>query len=77
MIFIGFFALFHGYAHGNEMPQIAHPALYTLGFISGIAGLHICGVLIGLIFQEFKQGEKILRVAGLGITGVGLRLLMQ
>jgi urease accessory protein len=37
MIFVAIFAIFHGHAHGVEMPIVVRPALYALGFITGTA----------------------------------------
>lgn len=76
MLWVGFFAIFHGHAHGTEMPSMAQPVLFALGFITGTAAIHIVGVCIGLISQELPRGVAVLRLAGAGIAGVGLHLLM-
>lgn len=76
MLFVGLFAVFHGYAHGAEMPNIAQPILYSLGFVMGTAGIHIAGVLIGLIAQKSTRGAELLRFVGAGIAGIGFHLLM-
>ncbi len=44
---VGLFALWHGHAHGAEMPQAAHPLLYGLGFVLATAALHAAGVALG------------------------------
>lgn len=75
MIFVGFFALFHGHAHGAEMPSLAKPAFYALGFITGTAGIHIFGVLIGLISIRTLKGAEFLRFVGAGIAGIGIYIL--
>jgi urease accessory protein len=49
MLGVGFFAIFHGHAHGTEMPKILKPIVYALGFFLGTAGIHVCGVLIGIV----------------------------
>ena len=77
LLFVGIFALFHGYAHGLEMPGIAQPALYTAGFITGTAGIHIIGILLGIIFMGIRNGDRILRYGGAGIAGIGVHLLIQ
>jgi len=77
MIFVGFFALFHGHAHGSEMPLLAEPALYACGFVAGTAGIHIAGVIIGLITQKFKQGPQLLRYVGASIAGIGFHLIVM
>lgn len=77
MLFVGFFALFHGHAHGTEMPRLAEPKYYALGFVVGTAGIHIAGVLIGLISQKFTQGAQLLRFVGAGIAGIGFHLMIM
>ena len=47
MIFVGIFGLFHGIAHGLEVPAAANPILFVLGFIFGTTTLHLLGVAIG------------------------------
>ena len=72
MIGVGFFAIFHGYAHGTEMPQTAQPVAYAFGFLTGTALIHITGVLIGDISKRFQLGPQVLRVGGGLISIVGL-----
>ena len=47
MIFVATFGLFHGIAHGLEVPAAANPVLFILGFIIGTTTLHLLGVVIG------------------------------
>ena len=72
MIGVGFFAIFHGYAHGAEMPDTAEPFLYALGFLVGTALIHIAGVVIGDISRHYERGKVVLRVGGALIALVGL-----
>ncbi|MBN8580278.1 MAG: HupE/UreJ family protein [Anaerolineae bacterium] len=72
MIGVGFFAIFHGYAHGAEMPDTAEPFLYALGFLVGTALIHIAGVVIGDISRHYERGKVALRVGGALIALVGL-----
>ena len=72
MIGVGFFAIFHGYAHGAEMPDTAEPFLYALGFLVGTALIHIAGVVIGDISRHYERGKVVLRVGGALIAVVGL-----
>lgn len=76
MFAVGFFALFHGHAHGVEMPEIAAPALYALGFLVGTAAIHITGVLVAVVSNLYKQGPQFLRYLGAGIAGIGLHLII-
>ena len=77
MIFVGFFAMFHGHAHGTEMPYLAEPVFYALGFIVGTAVIHIAGVMIGSVATKFKDGQQLLRFLGAGISGVGFHMLVM
>jgi len=63
------FALFHGYAHGLEMPLAASPALYVLGFVLATLGLHGLGIAGSLI------GRHAVQIAGAGIAATGLVLI--
>jgi urease accessory protein len=63
------FALFHGYAHGLEMPLTASPALYALGFVLTTLGLHATGIAGSLIGRHAAQW------AGAGIAAAGLALV--
>lgn len=63
------FALFHGYAHGLEMPQAASPALYALGFVLATAFLHGVGIAGSLV------GRYAMQAAGVGIAATGLALI--
>lgn len=76
MFFVGVFAIFHGHAHGTEMPHLAKPALYASGFIVGTASIHITGVLISFFFQNLKHGKQLLRFLGASIFSIGFYLLV-
>lgn len=75
MLFVGFFAAFHGYAHGQEMPSIAQPTLYAAGFLIATISLHITGVVIGEIARHINNGKSLLRYLGAGIAGIGFSIL--
>lgn len=64
------FALFHGYAHGLEMPQTVSPVFYALGFALATACLHGIGVA-GSLF-----GRHAMRLAGVGIAAAGVALVL-
>lgn len=72
MLGVGFFAIFHGYAHGAEMPTTAEPVLYAFGFLTGTALIHIAGLIIGDIAKHYERGKIILRVGGGLIALVGV-----
>lgn len=73
---VGVFAIFHGYAHGAEMPAVANPYTYVAGFMIGTIVLHIMGVLVGDIAQHYGKGKVMLRVAGGAIAGTGAWFLV-
>lgn len=60
---VSLFALFHGHAHGAEMPQMVGAISYCSGFILATFGLHSLGIGIGTGLQKFKT-PKIQRFAG-------------
>jgi urease accessory protein len=64
MAFVGFFAVFHGYAHGTEMPEVAAPFPYALGFVFGTAGIHLLGVGVGAGLGRAKHGPWLVRGVG-------------
>lgn len=76
MLLVAVFAIFHGHAHGTEMPHLAQPILYALGFFVGTASLHIVGVLIGVFANKTNVGDQFLRYTGAGIAGIGFYLLV-
>lgn len=77
---VALFALFHGHAHGAEMPEAASPLLYGLGFALATALLHGAGVAAALSVRRSLQGGAgalALRGAGalIGLGGVALATL--
>ena len=75
MTAVAFFAIFHGYAHGAEMPTVANPVTYALGFMTGTATLHVTGVVIGDISQHYAAGKVLLRIGGATIAALGAYFL--
>ena len=65
MMVVGAFALFHGYAHGHEMPAAASALPFSVGFVLATALLHGMGLAAGLGFQE---KPLVLRWAGAAIA---------
>jgi urease accessory protein len=62
-ILVGLFGLFHGYAHGHELPPGQNALLYSMGFVLATGLLHATGIAIGLI-HRWKPGRLALRAAG-------------
>lgn len=71
---VGLFALFHGYAHGVELPSAADPIGYSLGFVLATGSLHVGGIAIGAI-GEAPRGEIALRGLGGIVLLAGLWFL--
>lgn len=75
-ILVGFFAIFHGHAHGTELPAGQSGLLYSMGFVIGTGCLHGVGILIGLI-HKYPVGRILLRTAGAFIMAMGCFFLWQ
>lgn len=73
-LIVGTFAIFHGYAHGLELPNAANPLAYGIGFVIATGLLHLCGILLGLILR-WPVGDKLVRGAGAVIACVGVYFL--
>ncbi len=67
---VGAFAVFHGHAHGAELPQSAVPAIYAVGFVIATGLLHLAGIAIGQI-GRWRVGRAAVRVAGAAIALAG------
>ena len=63
---VGLFGLFHGYAHGAELPPGQNALLYSFGFVLATGLLHATGIAIGLI-HSWPRGRLALRGAGAAI----------
>jgi urease accessory protein len=66
---VGVFAIFHGHAHGTELPPGQSALLYSMGFVIATGCLHALGIGIGTV-HRWSWGQKVLRVAG-GLVAVG------
>lgn len=74
VVIVGFFAVFHGHAHGTELPAGQNALLYSLGFVMATGLLHAVGITIGLM-QRWNLGGQVLRVAGGLVLVAGLYFL--
>ncbi|OGA28252.1 MAG: urease accessory protein [Betaproteobacteria bacterium RIFCSPLOWO2_12_61_14] len=70
---VGLFALWHGHAHGAEMPALASGIDYALGFMLATALLHVIGIAFGLGMQR-RAREHVIRAAGASIALCGMYL---
>lgn len=73
IIAVATFALFHGYAHGLEMPETGTPRGYGAGFLLSTAALHLVGVALGLSASRLRG---LVRLAGAAIAAMGLVMLV-
>lgn len=73
---VGAFAVFHGHAHGAELPDGADALAYSLGFVLATGALHLVGIAFGLLAQ-WPAGRTAVRVAGSAIAIAGLVFLVQ
>ena len=73
---VAFFAIFHGHAHGTELPQGQSGILYSMGFVMATGCLHGVGILIGLI-HRWEAGRLVLRGAGAAVFAAGLFYLWR
>lgn len=69
-LLVGAFGLFHGHAHGTELPKGDDGLLYSVGFVVATGTLHACGIGIGEI-HRWPAGRIVLRVAGAAIAAGG------
>lgn len=69
-LIVAIFAIFHGYAHGKELPSAADPVGYSAGFVLATGMLHVVGIGIGLI-NERPGGAVITRSMGGLVTLAG------
>jgi urease accessory protein len=69
MAVVGFFAVFHGYVHGAEMPATASALPYAAGFVGATALLHAVGVGPGLLIggRVVQAGGGVMAVLGIAI----------
>jgi urease accessory protein len=75
-LLVGFFAIFHGYAHGSELPPGENGLLYSLGFVIATGCLHAVGITIGLVNRGI-WGQRAVRFAGAAIALTGVVFLYK
>lgn len=67
---VGLFAVFHGHAHGGEMPENASGLAFGVGFVIATAFLHACGIGLGIAIQRLAS-PAVVRFAGIAIVFCG------
>ena len=75
-VLVGLFAVFHGHAHGTELPSGESGLLYSIGFVIVTGLLHAAGIAIGLI-HRWPKGRIALRGTGALVGAAGLFFLWR
>ena len=75
-LIVAFFAVFHGYAHGIELPGQASAVPYSAGFVIATGLIHLTGIGIGFVIK-LPHGSALLRLGGSAIAAAGLLLAGQ
>jgi len=75
-VLVGLFAIFHGFAHGAELPKAADPVHYALGFVTATGLLHLLGIGFGLL-AAFAPGRLVVRASGAAISLAGMFFLVN
>src|SRR3954463_2237712 len=73
-VLVGAFAIFHGYAHGKELPDGTNAVAFSTGFVIATGLLHLTGIAFGLL-ARWPAGRLAVRAAGCVITLVGVAYL--
>ena len=73
---VGVFAIFHGYAHGAELPEAVNPLAYGVGFVIATGLLHLIGIAFGLLVR-WPIGTYAVRAGGGVIALVGFAFLFE
>jgi len=75
-LIVGAFAIFHGHAHGAELPPGTDAVAFSVGFVVATGLLHLAGIAFGLL-TRWPAGRIGVRVAGIGIALVGALFLSK
>ena len=73
-VIVAVFAMFHGFAHGTEIPSLADPIAYSTGFMLATGSLHLAGIGLGTI-NSLRGGSVITRTIGAAVALAGLYFL--
>lgn len=74
---VGLFAIFHGHAHGAEMPEDSAGLAYGIGFMLATALLHAAGIGLGSLLAKIgkARGSALVRATGGAAAVLGLAVL--
>lgn len=73
-LLVGLFAIFHGHAHGAELPGSASPLAFSLGFVISTGLLHLSGIALGLL-TRWPVGQRAVQGGGVVIALIGVAFL--
>ena len=73
-VVVGTFAIFHGHAHGVELPNATDPVAYSFGFVIATGLLHLSGIALGEL-TRWQMGRTFIRLTGVLITCGGVAYL--
>src|SRR6266850_7421296 len=73
-VLVGGFAIFHGHAHGAELPAGADAVAFSVGFVAATGLLHLAGISFGLL-ARWPAGRLAVRAAGGAIAVAGVAFL--
>lgn len=73
-VVVAVFAIFHGHAHGTELPAAADALAFAVGFVVGTGLLHLAGIVIGVPVR-WSVGRTLVRALGGAIAIAGLAFL--
>lgn len=73
-VLVGAFGIFHGHAHGTELPEASNPLSYAIGFVLATGLMHLAGIAFGLLAHS-PRGRLAVRSAGALISASGLYFL--
>ncbi len=73
---VGIFAIFHGHAHGTELPEAANATTFAIGFVISTGLLHLSGIAFGLLVK-WPWGRIAVRAGGVAIALIGFGFLFK
>ena len=73
-VLVAVFAIFHGHAHGAELPEASNPLSYAIGFVLATGLMHLVGIAFGML-TRYPQGTLAVRCTGALISAAGCYFL--
>jgi urease accessory protein len=73
---VGLFAIYHGHAHGTELPGAVNPLAYGVGFVISTGLMHLAGIMLGIL-TRWPNGQKFVRGLGGVIAAAGVFFIVN